>query len=465
MPDPRRLRRRGERLIAGFGRPGGAGGARAPATPLDAGGPETSWPPTTRLPRGRPARAPGRACASPALVICGGDDPFTPPRLSEELARELPPAQMVVIPGAGTCRWPRPRHDRSADGRPPRPPRGDADGRMSAPVTSRVIVNPAATRASPARCAPDGHAGAGARSAWRVARHRGAGQRRRALPHGPPPRGQRSSSTLGGDGTVGRRAGALARRAGRAGAAAGGQRQRVRPGPGLAAPAAAPCPLLPRARRAAGCGRRPSGCWTRRDGAGLRDQRRRRPRRRDRRVGRGAPADEAPPAPRRASPWRPPCGVARRARPPPRGQRDGVGEIEATPLVACGTPYTYLAGGRSTSSRARPSTGASPGSRLTRACGPTSSAGSCCGPSAAATRTSTTPPCAAGRRRGELLVRVPRARAGAGRRRAARAPPRGAVTPGPVLRVRRSAGPAPALKSGGARTDLITCGTWTSRLR
>lgn len=35
----------------------------------------------------------------PALVIAGADDPFTPPWLSEELARELPSARMVVIPG------------------------------------------------------------------------------------------------------------------------------------------------------------------------------------------------------------------------------------------------------------------------------------------------------------------------------------------------------------------------------
>ena len=35
----------------------------------------------------------------PTLVIAGADDPFTPPWLSEELARELPSARMVVIPG------------------------------------------------------------------------------------------------------------------------------------------------------------------------------------------------------------------------------------------------------------------------------------------------------------------------------------------------------------------------------
>jgi pimeloyl-ACP methyl ester carboxylesterase len=36
---------------------------------------------------------------APALVIAGGDDPLTPPWLSEELARELPMADMVVIEG------------------------------------------------------------------------------------------------------------------------------------------------------------------------------------------------------------------------------------------------------------------------------------------------------------------------------------------------------------------------------
>ena len=36
----------------------------------------------------------------PVLIIVGGDDPFTPAWKSEELARELPLNQMVVIPGA-----------------------------------------------------------------------------------------------------------------------------------------------------------------------------------------------------------------------------------------------------------------------------------------------------------------------------------------------------------------------------
>jgi pimeloyl-ACP methyl ester carboxylesterase len=37
--------------------------------------------------------------AAPVLVIAGSDDPLTPPFLAEELARELPMAQMVMIEG------------------------------------------------------------------------------------------------------------------------------------------------------------------------------------------------------------------------------------------------------------------------------------------------------------------------------------------------------------------------------
>jgi pimeloyl-ACP methyl ester carboxylesterase len=37
---------------------------------------------------------------APALVIAGGEDRLTPPWLSEELARELPMAQMILVPGA-----------------------------------------------------------------------------------------------------------------------------------------------------------------------------------------------------------------------------------------------------------------------------------------------------------------------------------------------------------------------------
>ena len=37
----------------------------------------------------------------PALVIAAAEDTLTPPWLSEELARELPLAQMALVPGAG----------------------------------------------------------------------------------------------------------------------------------------------------------------------------------------------------------------------------------------------------------------------------------------------------------------------------------------------------------------------------
>ena len=38
---------------------------------------------------------------APALVIAAGADRLTPPWLSEELTRELPLAQMALVPGAG----------------------------------------------------------------------------------------------------------------------------------------------------------------------------------------------------------------------------------------------------------------------------------------------------------------------------------------------------------------------------
>jgi pimeloyl-ACP methyl ester carboxylesterase len=40
------------------------------------------------------------AVRAPALVIAGGEDRLTPPWLSEELARELPMAQLILVPGA-----------------------------------------------------------------------------------------------------------------------------------------------------------------------------------------------------------------------------------------------------------------------------------------------------------------------------------------------------------------------------
>jgi pimeloyl-ACP methyl ester carboxylesterase len=39
--------------------------------------------------------------ASPTLVICGLDDALTPPKYSEFLAREIPNAQLVLVPDAG----------------------------------------------------------------------------------------------------------------------------------------------------------------------------------------------------------------------------------------------------------------------------------------------------------------------------------------------------------------------------
>jgi len=37
----------------------------------------------------------------PALVLCGRDDQITPPEASEELARLIPEARLIIIPGAG----------------------------------------------------------------------------------------------------------------------------------------------------------------------------------------------------------------------------------------------------------------------------------------------------------------------------------------------------------------------------
>lgn len=88
-----------ERLIAGsFADPSAPMAARAREA-LDAVGP-------------RALAADYAACRSvelrgrlggvrvPALVVVGSDDPFTPPWIAEELARELPMSAMVVIPGA-----------------------------------------------------------------------------------------------------------------------------------------------------------------------------------------------------------------------------------------------------------------------------------------------------------------------------------------------------------------------------
>ncbi len=88
-----------DRLLAGFADDPAAAGARAAREAIDACGPDV-------------LEADYAACRSvdlrgrlggvrvPVLVVAGGDDPLTPPWMSEELARELPHANMVVIPGA-----------------------------------------------------------------------------------------------------------------------------------------------------------------------------------------------------------------------------------------------------------------------------------------------------------------------------------------------------------------------------
>ncbi len=88
-----------ERLLAGFTGDPGAAMARAAREAIDACGPDV-------------LRADYDACRTvdlrgrlggvrvPVLVVAGADDPLTPPWMSEELARELPQAGMVVIPGA-----------------------------------------------------------------------------------------------------------------------------------------------------------------------------------------------------------------------------------------------------------------------------------------------------------------------------------------------------------------------------
>ncbi len=121
-----------DRLLAGFaGRPGRRRRPARPARPSTPAGPTCSSP-TTR-PAGRSSSAAASAaCGVPVLVVAGGDDPLTPPWLSEELARELPHAHMVVIPGArhlpmADVR----RHPLGPGRRVPRPAGADPPGRMS----------------------------------------------------------------------------------------------------------------------------------------------------------------------------------------------------------------------------------------------------------------------------------------------------------------------------------------------
>jgi pimeloyl-ACP methyl ester carboxylesterase len=54
-----------------------------------------------RADRAHDARDRLAAIGCPALVVCGADDTLVPPRFSEELARLIPEASLVVIPDGG----------------------------------------------------------------------------------------------------------------------------------------------------------------------------------------------------------------------------------------------------------------------------------------------------------------------------------------------------------------------------
>lgn len=88
-----------DRLLAGFADDPQAPGARAARDAIDACGPgvlEADYAACRTVDlRGRLG-----GVRVPVLVVAGGADPLTPPWMSEELARELPHAHMVVIPGA-----------------------------------------------------------------------------------------------------------------------------------------------------------------------------------------------------------------------------------------------------------------------------------------------------------------------------------------------------------------------------
>lgn len=88
-----------ERLVAGSFADSGAPMAAHARAALDACGPATL---SADYAACRSVELRGRLgpVRAPALVIVGSDDPFTPPWMSEELARELPQSAMVVIPGA-----------------------------------------------------------------------------------------------------------------------------------------------------------------------------------------------------------------------------------------------------------------------------------------------------------------------------------------------------------------------------
>lgn len=88
-----------ERLIAGCFADPSAPMATETRAALDAIGPAVLAADYTAC---RTVELRGRlgAVRVPALVVVGSDDPFTPPWIAEELARELPMSTMVVIPGA-----------------------------------------------------------------------------------------------------------------------------------------------------------------------------------------------------------------------------------------------------------------------------------------------------------------------------------------------------------------------------
>jgi pimeloyl-ACP methyl ester carboxylesterase len=105
VPDATVARARGdfaterERLVAGSFADPAAPMARQARAALDACGPATLAADYAAC---RTVELRGRlgALRVPVLVVVGSDDPFTPPWIAEELARELPMSRMVVIPGA-----------------------------------------------------------------------------------------------------------------------------------------------------------------------------------------------------------------------------------------------------------------------------------------------------------------------------------------------------------------------------
>ena len=88
-----------DRLMAGFTADPGSAAAESARDAMEACGPE-GLAADYRACRSYDVRGRLGTVDVPVLVIAGSDDPLTPPWLSEELARELPQATMVVIAGA-----------------------------------------------------------------------------------------------------------------------------------------------------------------------------------------------------------------------------------------------------------------------------------------------------------------------------------------------------------------------------